>query len=166
MISPFCSSHAGFFCDKISLFIHGGFGFLYLRSFLKRNWLVHQSTVKTFHRPVQIIIISGLKIHDFLRLSDINFGQCISPKTRLLTKCHARRPYKMSAFRGIRGACLVEFTTSRLLKLKSKNAKLAKKNTTAVDSLIYTADPLSVMWSMCCRFTFRHAPAFSESYCS
>ena len=79
-----------------------------------------------------------LKIHDFLRLSDINFGQCISQETRLQTK-KTRLLSKHTDSRG-RGPlqCLVEFTTSRLI-IKVKSAKLAKKkNTTAVDSLIYT----------------------------
>ena len=43
-------------------------------------------------------------------------------------------------------SCLVEFTSSRLLKLKSKTPN-QQKNTTAMDSLIWTGDCLkSCYW--------------------
>ena len=85
---------------------------------------------------LRVAMICGVNYNNFgaensrlLTTLDINFGQCISPKKK-------KNNYFYQSTRLPAASWLLEFTTSRLLKLV-KNAKLAK-NTTAMDSRICT----------------------------
>ena len=89
-----------------------------------------------------IFIISGLKIHDFLRLSDINFGQCNLPKNATSVRhawWNSRLQYAMPGgihdFSTSMPGGLHDFTTA---EIKVKKRQISKKNTIAVDTLIWT----------------------------